>query len=262
MQLLLSDPYMFLDALLLVFVRALGLLLIVPVFGNRSVPYMAKIAVTFFLSVILLATIPFELTVSSTDVVNFAAIVVKEFLIGWLIGFGAYIVFSIVTLSGQFIDAQIGFSMVNVFDPASQIQLTITGNLYYYLLIMITLMTNAHHMFLRALINSYHLIPLGEMSLSNQLYSSIVEYLHMYFVLALQIASPIFFVMIITNVVLGVLARAVPQLNMFVIGFPIKILLGLITIYLTLALFSIISDVLIGDAEKLMQDIIEGLMPR
>ena len=262
MQLLLSDPYMFLDTLLLVFVRALGLLLIVPIFGNRSVPYIAKIAITFFLSVILIVTIPLELTVSSRDVVNFAMIVIKEFFVGWLIGFGAYIVFSIVTLSGQFIDAQIGFSMVNVFDPTSQIQLTITGNLYYYLLIMITIVTNAHHMFLRALINSYYLIPLGQMSLSNQLHSSVVEYLQQYFVLALQIAAPIFFVMIVADVVLGVLARTVPQLNMFVIGFPLKILLGVITIYLTLALFSIISDVLISDAEKLMQDIIEGMMPR
>jgi flagellar biosynthetic protein FliR len=262
MSLLLSDPYVYLDVLMLVFVRALGMLLMVPILSNRNVPYMSKIALTFFLSVIVITTIDLEMTVASTDVVNFAIAVLFEFITGWLIGFAAYIVFSILTLAGQFIDAQIGFSMVNVFDPLSQIQLTITGNLYYYLLIMVTLMTSAHHMFIRALVDSYTLIPLGRMALTPELQETFFGYMNQYFGLALQISAPIFFVMIITNVVLGILARTVPQLNMFVIGFPIKILFGLLTLYVTLALFGTVSDLIINDTESLMRDVIEGMMPR
>ena len=261
MDLLISDPYQYLDTFLLVFVRALGLLLIVPVLGNRNVPYVAKIGFTFFLSLIVISTQTFELTVSSTNVVAFGLIVIKEFITGWLMGFSAYVVFSIMSLAGQFIDAQIGFSMVNVFDPMSQIQLTITGNLYYYMLIIIVVVTNAHHYFIRSLLDSYRMIPLGGMTLTPSLYSSLVEYMTTYFGLALRIASPIFFIMIITNVVLGILARTVPQLNMFVIGFPIKIMFGLLTIYITLSVFGNVSDLIIGESEKLMREVVKGMMP-
>lgn len=261
MDLLLSDPYAYLDVFLLIFVRALGLILMVPILGNKNVPYMAKIAMTFFLSILVVSTRSFEVSVSSVDVINFGLAVITEFVIGWLIGFSAYLVFSVLSLAGQFIDMQIGFSMVNVFDPMSQIQLTITGNLYYYLLILIALVTNAHYFFIEALIKSYDLIPLGKMALTPDLYASLIGYMTRYFELALTIAAPIFFVMIITNVVLGILARTVPQLNMFVIGFPIKILFGLLTIFVTLSLFSNISDWLISDSKVLMREVINGMMP-
>lgn len=261
MEMLLTDPYGYLDAFLLVFVRSLGLILIVPVLGNRSIPLTAKISMTFFLSVMVVSTKSFEGIVSSSDPVNFGIAVAMEFIIGWLIGFAAYIVFSVLALAGQFIDMQIGFSMVNVFDPMSQIQLTITGNLYYYLLIIIVVVTNAHHFFIRALIESYDVIPLGRLTLSPDLQSAFIDYMTRYFLLALSIAAPIFFVMIITNVVLGILARTVPQLNMFVIGFPIKILFGLGTLYVTLSIFGNLSDLLISDSQELMREVIEGMMP-
>lgn len=261
MALLLSDPYGYLDILLLVFVRVLGLLLIVPILSNKSVPYITKIAFSFFLTLIIISTIDFPSVTSSTDLVNYAILVTKEFITGWLMGFGAYMVFAVLSLAGQFIDSQIGFSMVNVFDPMSQIQLTITGNLYYYVLIIIAIIMNAHHLFIRALIDSFSFIPLGEIVLSADLHKTIIDFVTRYFALSLQIAAPIFFIMIITNVVLGILARTVPQLNMFVIGFPIKILFGLLTVYLTLSMFSWISDTLIGESEQMMRDIIKGMRP-
>jgi len=261
MALLLSDPTTYLDIFLLVLVRVLGLLLMVPILSNRSVPYVTKIAFAFFLTMIIVSTKEFTLIVSSGNVVSYGTLVIKEFVVGWLIGFGAYMVFAVLSLAGQFIDAQIGFSMVNVFDPMSQIQLTITGNLYYYVMIIIAVIVNAHHFFIRALLDSFIIIPLGTLNLSEGLYRTVVDFITQYFSLALQIAAPIFFIMIITNVVLGILARTVPQLNMFVIGFPIKIMFGLLTVYLTLFVFSWISDSLIGESERLMRDIIEGMGP-
>ncbi len=113
---------------------------------------------------------------------TFAVAVIKEFITGWLIGFGAYIVFAVLSLAGQFIDSQMGgFAMVNVFDPMSQIQLTITGNLYYYVLIIIVVVTNAHHFFIRALLDSFVMVPLGNITLTPQLNEAIVGYMSRYF---------------------------------------------------------------------------------
>lgn len=262
MNLLLTDPYQYLDVFLLVFVRTLGLLLIIPILGNRVIPYMVKISFSFFITLIAISTITFSPPVSSFDAVNFGLVVILEFITGWLLGFVVYMIYSVLSLAGQFVDMQIGFSMVNVFDPMSQIQLTITGNLYYYVMIIIVVVTRAHHFFIRALLDSFVLIPLGEFTLSPLLNDSMLQAMSNYFSMALRIAAPIFFVMIITNVILGILARTVPQLNMFVIGFPVKILLGLFTIVLTLSFFSVISDMLIGRSETLMRDVIEGMRPR
>lgn len=262
MELLLSDPFTYLDTYLLVFVRVLGMMLIVPILSNRNVPYMTKAAFAFFLSMVIMGAVSIETSVNSTDVVNYALQVTLEFITGYTIGFGAYVVFSILSLAGQFIDMQIGFSMVNVFDPMSQIQLTITGNLYYYILMMIAIITNAHHYFIRALLYSFEAIPLGGMVISPALNAAIINYMEDFFAIALRISAPIFFVMLITNVVLGVLARAVPQLNMFVIGFPIKIIFGLVTIFVMLTSFATFSDILIGESEQQMRLIIEGMRPR
>lgn len=262
MALLFSDPLAYLDTLLLIFIRMLGLFLVVPVFSNGNVPYLTKIILSFFTATLVMSTAGLTAPVSSSDIWGYGYAVTMEFFAGFAIGFGAYMVYAILALAGQFIDMQIGFSMVNVFDPLSEIQLTITGNLYYYVLIMITLIVNAHHYFLRALLNSYYLIPLGGAVLSPGLKAATVDYMTDYFSIALRIAAPIFFVMLITNVVLGILARAVPQLNMFVVGFPIKIMFGLSTIFIMLAAFSGLSDLLIGESEHQMQMILEGMRPR
>lgn len=262
MEMILSNPIGYLDTFLLIFVRVLGLLIVVPIFSNQNVPQMSKVALAVFTSMIVLSTSSLQAPVSSENVVAFGLAVILEFIVGYTIGFGAYVVFSILSLSGQFIDMQIGFSMVNVFDPMSQIQLTITGNLYYYMLIMITLITNAHHYFLRAFLESFTYIPLGGMVISPGLNDALIGFMNNYFSMALRIATPIFFVMLITNVILGVLARAVPQLNMFVIGFPIKILFGLSTIFIMLTVFSRVSDELISESQKQMLKMIEGMRPK
>jgi flagellar biosynthetic protein FliR len=261
MDLLLQNPYNYLDTFLLVFVRALSLFMIVPIYSNRNIPRMVKVALAFFISTIIINIVTLSSPVPSTDIIGFGIIVIKEVFVGWTIGLGAYIAFSIMALAGQFIDYQIGFSMVNVFDPLSQIQFTITGTLYYYLLLLITLVTNAHYYLFKAIALSYKLIPLGSVSLSISLYNSFISFFNEFIVIALQIASPIFFVMLITNVVLGILARTVPQLNMFVIGFPLKILLGLAVIFITLNLFPTISEVVIDKMMNYVDILIKGMMP-
>lgn len=261
MDLLLSNPYNYLDTFLLVFVRAISLFMIVPIYSNKNIPIMVKIGLAFFISTIIINIVAVSAPVPSTDVVGYALIVIKEVFVGWIIGLGAYIAFSIMALAGQFIDYQIGFSMVNVFDPLSQIQFTITGTLYYYLLLLITLITNSHYYFFKAISLSYKLVPLGSVTLSSSLYDSFISFFNEFIIISLQIASPIFFVMLITNVVLGILARTVPQLNMFVIGFPIKILLGLAVIFITLNLFPTISDIVIGKMINFVDTLIKGMMP-
>ena len=261
MEYILENPYSYLDTIILVFVRTMSVMIIMPFLSNRNIPSIAKISVGFFFSLIMINLISPLTDSGSIDLIDYAILIIKEFVTGWMLGFGVYIVFSILTLSGQFIDYQIGFSMVNVFDPLSQTQVTITGNFYYYIFLLIFLMTRSYGYIFKALKASYRFIPIGQLTPSNYLYDSLIEYFNTFFLLALQIAAPIFFVMLITNVVLGILARTVPQLNMFVIGFPIKIILGLVILYFTMALFDNVAEIIIREIKLMLDMLIRGMAP-
>ena len=129
MELLLADPYAYMDVFFLMLIRVLGIMLLMPFVSNRNIPAMAKIALSIFTALIMVNVVPQTLSVSSSQPVEYAIVVAKEFVTGWLIGLSGYAVFAILTLTGEFIDYQIGFSMVNVFDPLSSTNITITGNL-------------------------------------------------------------------------------------------------------------------------------------
>ncbi len=261
MELFIGNPFIYLDSLLLVFVRTMSMMIIMPFLSNRTIPKITKVGIGFFFSLIIINIITPLTGTTSILLIDYAILVIKEFITGWMLGFGAYIVFAILTLAGQFIDYQIGFSMVNVFDPLSQTQITITGNFYYFTFLLIFLVTRSYGYIFQALKTSYRFIPIGQLSPSNFLYDSLIEYFNTFFLLALQIAAPIFFVMLVTNVVLGILARAVPQLNMFVIGFPIKIILGLFILYFTMALFDNVAEIIIRELKIMMDMLIRGMAP-
>lgn len=261
MDLLLSNPYQYLDVFLLIFVRISSLFIAVPIFSNRNIPPIAKVGLSFFISLIVINVIDVSSPVSSTDVIGFAFAILQEVFVGWIIGFASYIVFSILTLAGQFIDTQIGFSMVNVFDPMSQITLSITGALYYYLVLLIVLVTNAYHFFISAIMKSFEWIPIGHVALTSNLYDSFIGIFNDLVIIAMQIAAPFFFIMLLTDVVLGLLARTAPQMNLFVIGFPIKIFLGLAVMLVTMNVFSSVSDMVMDKTIHLIDNIIRGMVP-
>ncbi len=237
----------------LIFLRIFGMVVIAPIFRNRNVPYIVKIGFIFLLSNILITRMSLA-PVAIEDGLLFALIMAKELFIGAVIGFSSYLVFSVLIMVGQFIDMQIGFSMVSVFDPMNRTQITITANFYYYVLILIALVSNLHHFLLRALLDSFELIPIGSLVFNVDVGNNFIYYMTRYFELTLSFAAPIVFVTLITNVVLGILARVVPSLNMFVIGFPLKIFFGLATILVMITAFSTLGDTLMTDSQRLIRD--------
>ncbi len=250
----LFQPFAFLEAFILIFIRLFGMLITAPIFRNRNVPYIVKIGFVFLLTNILITSVPISSDISIEKSLVFAFIMLKELFIGIVIGFAAYLVFSILTMVGQFIDMQMGFSMVSMFDPLNRVQITVTANLYTYVFTLILLATNFHHFILRALVESFELIPLGSYIYNPALVNNFVDYMSRFFILTMTFAAPIVFVTLITNVVLGILARVVPSLNMFVIGFPLKIFFGIVTILIMFTVFSSMSDILIDDSKKMIRD--------
>lgn len=222
--------------LLLVFVRMSSIFVITPVFGRSELPAYLKIGLAFFCSYTILPLLG-DVQVEYTNLFSFAAIVAKEFLVGIIIGYVSFLVFSALYMAGMMIDIQIGFGMVNVLDPTMNTQVPLTGNFIYILTTMLLLAMDGHHILLSALYKSYSLLPINGFEFTEAMVNNISTIFSEVFLIGFKISIPVFAAMLLSEVSLGILSRTVPQMNVFVVGMPMKIGIGLITIYLMLPIF-------------------------
>ncbi|MTI48006.1 flagellar biosynthetic protein FliR [Sporosalibacterium faouarense] len=223
---------------LLILVRSTGLFVITPIFSRKNIPNILKIGLAFFMSLIIFSVIDYDAEVFND--LSMVLLIIKEFAVGLIIGFISYVFFTSMYIAGQIIDMQIGFGMVNVLDPQHNVQLPITGNFYYILAALIFLTTNGHHLLIRALVDSYSLIPIGSFAFSNDLTTQMISIFGQVFVIGFKIASPIIATIFLANVLLGILAKTMPQMNVFVVGMPFKVAVGLLVLIFTIPIFSVI----------------------
>ncbi len=223
------------DAILLVLVRMSGLFILSPVFGRQNMPALFKIGFAFFLTLIYVSATD-NLAIDYKDsMVLYVIYVAKELAVGMIMGYVTYIIMSGIYLAGQIIDNQVGFGYANVLDPITNIQVPLTSNFYYTYLILIFLLINGHHMIIRALFYSYKVIPLGQLTFSSDVISELGSVMSEMFGIALRISAPIIAAVFITDVVLGVLSKTIPEMNVFMLGMPIKVLLGFAIITITIS---------------------------
>ena len=247
------------DAFLLVFVRMTGLFVIAPIFGRRNIPTYFKIGFSFLLAVILVNTISIPELQYYENIYAFALLVFKEFIVGLTLGYVSYLVFTAIYMAGQIIDMQVGFGMVNVLDPVSNIQVPITSNFYFILSMLVFLAFNGHHALIKALFESYNLVPVGTAAFNNNLMNDIIRAFGNIFLIGFKISAPIVAAILISDIALGVISKSVPQLNFFVIGMPLKIALGMVVMILTIPMFISVVDVLINGMNHEMLNFIKDL---
>ena len=179
---------------------------------------------------------------------------------GLLIGFAAYICNSIILFAGTIIDMDIGLSMAMVFDPTTGSQVSITGNLYSYFILLLLIVSNMHQYILRALIDSFQLFPLGGAQFQmDSLLASMVQYCTDLFAIGFRIVLPVFACMMILNSILGIMAKVAPQMNMFAVGVQLKLLLGLAVLFITTFLLPDIANFIFKEIKVMTVSFIEGM---
>jgi flagellar biosynthetic protein FliR len=230
--------YYSLDTYMVIFARMAGFMVIVPVFTGRSIPMQSKVAFAFFVALLIGMAGDFsELPSHSGNALAYVGVIVLEFSVGLFVGFAIYLVLTVMYMVGQLVDFQIGFAMVSVFDPISQIQVPITGNLYFLVMTVFFARSGALHHFIEEMANSYSVISMAEAWIysNHGLMLYLIFQFVFYFELAARISMPVVGVLLLINVVLGVLVKAVPQMNIFVVGMPIKVLVGIFLLFTVLA---------------------------
>jgi flagellar biosynthetic protein FliR len=244
------------ELFLLILVRMSGFIYTAPLFSLRQVPVRVKAGLSIFLAIILFYTIPLSAT-EYTGIIGYAILIVKEAIAGALMGLFSNIAYHILAFAGQIIDMEIGFSMINQLDPVTRVQTTITANLYGYLVLLMMIITNLHHYFLKAVVDSYQIISLGGAIFLPNMYRLMLRFIVDYFVIAMRIVLPVFAAILVVNTILGILAKVAPQMNMFVIGMQLKILVGLIVLYLIIGLTPSVADYIFNEMMELLRAIID-----
>lgn len=223
--------------------------MISPFLGSMNLPPYIRMGTAFFMSVVLFPPIAdgLKTVVSPPTVIAYGGAVLTELFIGWLIGFVAYVALSAVNMAGKIMDMQVGFSIVNELDPTSGQQIPLIGSFLYNLGIIVFLVTNGHHMLIAALLESFNAVPILGMTWNNSFSELMTNFTNAVFSTGVKIAMPVTFAILLTNVSLGILARTMPQLNIFVVGIPLQILVGLFILGIMLPFYIFFLDVLFNE---------------
>ncbi|MFC7372186.1 flagellar biosynthetic protein FliR [Fictibacillus iocasae] len=249
----------YLPSFLLIAARISSFFVTVPIFSNRSIPAMHKTAISLFISwIALYAVKPPAVAVDG----EFILLLLKEVMTGLALGLIAAILFAAIQAAGGFIDLQMGFALANVFDPQTGAQSPLMGRYLYTFAILFLLSTDAHHLLLDGIFYSYQFIPL-EYSVfhfgDENVLKTFAEAFSGMFLAAFQMAFPIVGALFLADLALGIMARTVPQLNIFVIGLPLKILISFLLLLIVLPVFFVSLSALMAQITEAMRALMEAL---
>ena len=232
-----------LEYFLLILVRVSCFVYVAPFFSMKNTPANVRVAISFFTSLLLYQALTPAEAVTYSSLAGYTVIVLKEALVGLLIGLAANICTSIVNFAGSIADMETGLSMVTLMDPTSRESTSITGALYQYVLMLMMIATGMYRYLFGALADTFILIPVnGAVLRADSLVDSMLEFLSDYVIIGFRIVLPIFCSILLLNAVLGVLAKVAPQMNMFAVGIQLKVLVGLSVLFLTVGMLPGIGD--------------------
>ena len=221
-------------ALFLIFLRVTSFFIMTNVFFPKGTPNTLKAMFSLIFAFALLGGIDYTSIQEVTS--NYFLIIYMFFEVtnGIILGLISNIAFEVVLMAGSLIDVHIGLSMVNTIDPNSETNTTITGNLLHYVALVIFFIVDGHHMLIKSLIESFILLPIGKGLLYGDTMMTMIEIIANYFVIGLKIALPIVLIILLADVCMGLISRAVPQINVMILGLPVKMLIGIIAISISL----------------------------
>jgi flagellar biosynthesis protein FliR len=244
----LHDMYVF----LLLFARVSGLMVAAPLLGNRSVPNPTKAGLATILSLALLPMTAPKVGAIPDHLYQLVGQVAGDVLFGLALGYLSRLLFAAIEMAGYFVDTQMGFGMVNLYDPFAEQQTSVLSVFQYQCALVVYLLSNGHLLMLGALAQSFDLLLPGGVSPSGGFGMTAVPMLQMMFALGFRLALPAAGVLFVVDFAFGLIARMVPQVNVFIVGVPAKIILGLATVTILLPSLSlIVGQIIMGTSDAL-----------
>lgn len=246
-----------LPAFLLILMRISSFFVTVPLFSYRNIPSQHKIALAIVLTWLVFYSI--EVPTLSLDG-QFLLLLGKEIIIGLGLGLIAMMMIMALQVAGNFIDLQMGFAIANVLDPQTGVQSPLIGQYFYTFTLLFVLTTDAHHLLIDGIFQSYQVIPIDHLFLpfsTDAVAAHAIETFTTMFLIAFQMAIPIVGSLFLVDVALGIIARTVPQVNVFVIGLPLKIFASFIMLIIVMPILFLSIQKLVEEMINVMHHLIQ-----
>jgi flagellar biosynthesis protein FliR len=214
---------------ILVMTRFAGMMIEAPFFSSYPIPMQVKVTLIALVAFITYPIVMKNQTVPiPANMIALSLLILKELMVGLIMGFCAGLMFVSIQLAGYFLSMQMGLSVSNVLDPTTHTQMPVLGQIYVFLAGFIFLGINGHHWIFSSIYHSYNVIPIGyDFIISPDLVEKIIFFTGQLFTIAFGIIMPLYGVLFITDISLGFMSKAMPQMNVFMVALPLKIYIGL-----------------------------------
>jgi flagellar biosynthetic protein FliR len=237
---------------LLVLLRISIFLFMFPIFSSPVFPATLKMGFAMVMSLLFYSVVPVDLTRFPMDVISTGLLVLAELMVGLALGLCLRIFFGSVQLAGQVIGFQMGFAMINVVDPQSGANVSIMDQIGYWVCVVVFLIINGHHIIISAMINSFELVPIGVFVMQKMLMLKLLDLSGVLFVVAIKIGAPVIAALFFVSVGFGLVSKFAPQMNVMIVAFPLKIVVGLFLFGLTLEVIVIVTREYVEGFKKLL----------
>ncbi|HEY8297267.1 MAG TPA: flagellar biosynthetic protein FliR [Candidatus Baltobacteraceae bacterium] len=246
------------ETFLLVLMRTATMLAVFPIFSASQIPSYSKVAIAVIIAFLLYRTVPAIAPFGNMGELVVAAI--SQVALGLIVGFVAQLVFAGIQFAGQLLDIQIGFAVANIINPTTQQSVTVLGELELVLATLVFLISNSHLLLLQGIGGSFDLLPLPYINLDPSVAGNIVAFFSQSFWIVFKIAAPPAIALFLVNVALGLMARVAPQMNVFVVGFPLQIGIGLIMLAISVPILVGVAPQLYAQIPHQMDAVMRGMV--
>lgn len=239
---------------LFVFLRIGVIFATVPLFSAEIMPRRITAIIAFFLGIVLLPVVPrLAIDVQNVNVLFLLTVMLHELFLGISLGLAITVIFSGVQIAGELMGFSMGFSIVNVIDPMTGTEAPVTANFFYIVSFLLFLILDGHHLFIRAIQQSFTLVPIDADLPSRAFLQAAITYAGGMFTIALKLAAPVIGILFLVNVALALITRAIPQMNIFIVSFPIMIAVGMMFMIMTIKMMPVFLEAPIQAAWTYMQ---------
>jgi len=236
---------------LLTISRISGLFILMPFFGGNFIPNNLKVILIVIISWLVLPTISNTMPLD-TGVLLIVLLSIINFVIGFLIGAVVFVFFSGVQFMGEVFGLQLGFAVATLFDPQTFEETNIIGQLIYVLAMYVFVTVKGPHLILNSIIGSFQTIPVDLLKMNNLVFYDVVKLGSEVFRIGMEIGIPLIAFMVVVTFIIGILSRLMPQMNLFMVGLPLKVLVGILMLF---GLLPIIAEIVSKLSPKVVEEV-------
>lgn len=237
---------------LLIWARLMGIVFLFPFFSYRGIPFTLRLWLSLVIALLIFLSLEPSVEFAFREPLEMVLVLGREVLTGLALGYLVLLMFSVFLNAGQMVDLKSGLMLSGVFEPQFGSQVTFMGQFYYLLGLVFFLTLNGHHYFLVALADSYRIIPLDTPFMAGARPGGIVRLFADMFYLAFQLVAPIVIILMVLDIALGLVAKTVPQVHVFILGLPLKIALSLLLLAMLVPVFGVVWE---GYVEEFIQSL-------